>query len=30
VSGTGRVPLPCPDMALTLDDIYRGIDFSAE
>lgn len=28
VSGTGIVPLSCPDITLTLDDIYRDIDFS--
>jgi Uma2 family endonuclease len=30
VSGTGLVPVPCPDLTLTLDDIYRGVDYSAE
>jgi Uma2 family endonuclease len=30
VAGTGLVPLPCPDVTLTLDQIYRGIDFDAE
>ena len=26
VSGQGRVPLPCPETTLTLDEIYAGID----
>jgi Uma2 family endonuclease len=26
VSGTGRVPIPCPDVVLTLDEIYVGLD----
>jgi Uma2 family endonuclease len=25
VSGEGRVPFPCPDVVLTLADIYRGL-----
>jgi Uma2 family endonuclease len=27
-SGTGSMPLPCPEMTLTLDAIYRDVDFS--
>jgi len=26
VSGDGSVPVPCPEIALTLDEIYEGID----
>jgi Uma2 family endonuclease len=26
LSGTGTVPFPCPDIELTLEDIYEGID----
>jgi Uma2 family endonuclease len=26
VSGTGRVPIPCPEVTLTLDEIYAGLD----
>jgi Uma2 family endonuclease len=26
VTDEGRVPLPCPEMELTLDDIYEGVD----
>jgi Uma2 family endonuclease len=25
IAGNGRVPFPCPEVTLTLDDIYRGI-----
>lgn len=28
VAGVGNVPLPCPDLRLTLDDIYAGIEVS--
>jgi Uma2 family endonuclease len=26
VAGTGNVPLTCPEITLTLDDIYRGVE----
>ena len=29
VYGQGVVPVPCPAMELTLDDIYEGVDFSS-
>lgn len=28
VVGTGRVPVPCPELTLTLDEIYEGVRFS--
>ena len=28
VSGAGRVPIPCPEVTLTLDEIYDGLDSS--
>ena len=28
VSRVGNVPLPCPEITLTLDDIYAGVDLS--
>ena len=30
VYGDGLVPFPCPDITLSLNDIYRGIDLSEE
>jgi Uma2 family endonuclease len=29
VAGEGRIELPCPALALTLDEIYEGVDLAA-